>query len=625
MCGICGILHLDGQRPVDRAVLTQMNTNIFHRGPDDEGYHLDGSVGLAMRRLSIIDIAGGRQPIFNEDRSVVTVFNGEIYNYSKLRLRLESQGHTFATNSDTEVLVHLYEEYGENLMHELNGMFAFAIYDSVKKRLLLARDRLGVKPLYYWTNGTSLVFGSEVKSFLALDEFEPCLDTVALHHYLTFRFVPAPLTLFRDVKKLEPGHYLDITCGQKSFSARRYWDVDFSMTDKARTLEDAALEVQHLVKDAVKMRLISEVPLGMMLSGGIDSAVITAAMAADTSEAISTFTIDYEEDGPHREGVYARIIADAFKTAHYEILVGYEDFMSKLESMVYFLDEPIADPAAIPIFDLCKFSRKYVTVMLSGVGGDELYGGYGTYSEALYRRWAGIFPAGFWRGLAPLYPRMLPGRNFMRRLGHPVSEVFLGSSPIYGGFSEAQKAELYTPEFRRQQQGLDSHAIIAATLKAQSQAGDLHQMMYVDIKHWLADSHLIMMDKMSMAASIELRTPLLDYRLVQHAARLPQHFKRTLRGSKVVFKNAFAPLVPEAIINRKKRGFSTPLDVWFKDNGRQIRDYLIEKPAAIHAYCRKEAIASLFRKHDAGQGDQSASIFTLLVLESWIRKFCKRG
>jgi asparagine synthase (glutamine-hydrolysing) len=624
MCGICGIFNFDPQRPVERRDLEAMNRAIVHRGPDDDGFYYDRNMGMAMRRLSIIDIAGGRQPMFNEDGTVAVVFNGEIYNFAELRTKLLSLGHTLKTRSDTEVLVHLYEEYGERLMEQCNGMFVFAIYDSKQRRVLLVRDRLGVKPLYYRVDADRLIFGSEIKSFQKLPPYLATLDEEALHHYLTFRFVPAPQTIYRNVKKLEPGHFLDIRCGA-TVEPRRYWDVDFSSSDGARSLAEAAEQIRALVEDAVKARLIAEVPLGMMLSGGIDSAVITAAMSRATPNGISTFTVDYEEEGPHREGVYARLVAEAFGTSHHEIIVGFRDFMGKLGSMVYYMDEPVADPAAIPVFDLCKFSKNYVTVLLSGIGGDEIYGGYGAYQEALIRRRLGAIPRWLWRCGAPLCPRGLPGRNFIRRLGYPVEKVFLGSSPIYGGLSEIQKQELYTPEFRERQKGLDSHAVIQATLARSGAWSDLHKMMYVDIKHWLADSHLIMMDKMSMATSLELRTPLLDYRLVEQAARLPERFTRTARESKIAFKQAFAPVIPAAVLNRKKRGFSTPLDSWFVENGKEIHDYLVTRRSHIQDYFQKQAITTLFQRHNAGQGDHSPTIFMLLVLELWIKGFCKES
>jgi asparagine synthase (glutamine-hydrolysing) len=621
VCGICGYTFFDRERSVDQADLQRMNDAIIHRGPNDEGYFLDANIGLAMRRLSIIDLAGGRQPIYNEDQTVVTVFNGEIYNYLELKKDLETRGHRFRTNCDTEVLVHLYEEYGADLMAKLNGMFVFAIFDKRERRLLIARDRLGVKPLYYTAKEGRFIFGSEVKSIIAVGACSSELDTEALHHYLTFRFVPSPMTMWKDVRKLPPGCCIE--CHDGNFSVRRYWDISFVPHTNTRSCAQAAEEVHDLVVDSVKRRLMAEVPLGSMLSGGVDSAVVTAAMAQTAPGRVSTFTIDYAEEGPHREAAYARIVSEAFNTDHHEIVVGATEFMEALDRMVYFMDEPIADPAAIPVWELCRFSKQHVTVLLSGIGGDEVFGGYPIYREALYRKQLRLLPPALWRGVvAPLYPAWLPGRNFVKRIGFPLGATFLGSSPIYGGFSEAQKQSLYTSDYGGSRNDSNSHDFIAGIVAHLRGVNDLDAMMYIDTRLWLADSHLIMSDKMSMAVSLEIREPLLDYRIVELAATMPAHFKRTLRESKVVLKSAFAKTIPAAIIHRKKRGFSTPLDVWMKQSRPEVESMLTGPAARIMEYVRPQPIHELFDRHARGEGDQSASLFTLIVLELWLRRFC---
>jgi asparagine synthase (glutamine-hydrolysing) len=629
MCGICGIVYQDPQRPVDIHILQDMSQRIAHRGPDDEGFYVHRNIGLAVKRLSIIDIAGGHQPMVNEDESVVLVFNGEIYNHLIIRKDLEARGHVFKTRCDTEVLVHLYEEYGRHMVDHLNGMFAFAVYDQKQGRLLMARDRLGIKPLYYIETDDLFLFGSEIKSLLELQELRPELDVEALHHFLTFRFTPAPMTLFKGVKKMPPGCFMEYVPGGRSQPPRPYWDLTFDRTESEFSSATPTEALRDLLQDAVKIRLMSEVPLGAMLSGGVDSSVIVSRMAKASEQTISTFTIAYEEEGPHNEGVFARMTAQAFQTDHHEILVRLDDFVENLQRMVYFMDEPLADPAAIPIYDLCRFSKQYVTVLLSGVGGDELFGGYDVYREAIYSAYLAYIPRCVWNMMVlPLYglmPDGTVGKNFVRRVNQPIEDVFLGSSVIYGGFSEWEKATLYNDDFAREQSAFNSHNVVRETLKGASQASRLHKMIYMDTKHWLADSHLIMMDKMSMANSIELRAPLLDHRVVELAATLPESSKVNLLRSKIIFKDAFKPEIPKAIITRPKRGFSTPINLWLKNSESELSEILLNQGGIAREIFKKEAIENLLEAHKQGRADFSAFLFTLLVLNVWLATFLERG
>lgn len=627
MCGICGIIYRDIDRPVEKRLLYEMSQKIVHRGPDDDGYFLEKNMGMAMKRLSIIDIAGGKQPIYNEDESIVTVYNGEIYNYLVLREELKAKGHIFKTNSDTEILVHLYEEYGRNLLDHLNGMFAFAIYDRKHHQLMIARDRLGIKPLYYIEGDDWFLFSSEIKSFMGFPEFKPVLDLEALHHYLTFRFVPAPMTLFKGVRKLPPGFFIDYHFSRKNQEPTQYWDLTFGPGERLWSKPDSVVAVRDLLHDAVKIRLMSEVPLGVMLSGGVDSSAIVSSMKSANQSNTSSFTITYEEEGAHNEGVFAKIAAEAFQTDHHEITVRLDDFIGNLEKMVYFMDEPIADPAAMPIYELCRFSKEYVTVLLAGVGGDELFAGYNVYKEAIYSGYLRRVPRFVWNGfILPLYglmPEGVPGKNFVGRVNCPLEDVFLGSSVNYGGFSEAQKTSLYTDDFAEQQKDFNSHDIIRQTLERVPQASRLHKMMYVDTKHWLADSHLIMMDKMSMAHSMELRTPLLDHRMVELAATIPEKLKMNLSRSKIVFKNAFMSEIPGSIINRPKRGFSTPINLWINRFGHELSDMLLNQKSLTRDIFMGDKIKQLFNNHKRGIGDFSASIFTLLIFDIWQKTFLK--
>jgi asparagine synthase (glutamine-hydrolysing) len=628
VCGICGIVYRDPQRPVDRRILGAMAGMIAHRGPDEEGFYIHRNIGMAVKRLSIIDIAGGHQPMVNENNTVAVVFNGEIYNHLAIRKDLEARGHVFETRCDTEVLVHLYEEYGRDMVDYLNGMFAFALYDQRQGQLFLARDRLGIKPLYYINTKDWFLFGSEIKSFLSFPEFSRELDREALHHYLTFRFVPAPMTLFKEVKKLPPGFLLEYLPSSGYPDTRPYWDISFERGEGDFSADHSMEALRELVHDAVKIRLMSDVPLGAMLSGGVDSSIILSRMTKASERKISSFTIAYEEEGPHNEGVYAKVAAGAFKTDHHEILVRLGDFIENLERMVYFMDEPIADPAAIPIYDLCRFSKQFVTVLLSGVGGDELFGGYGVYREAVYSAFLRRIPRFAWESvIMPLYslmPEHVPGKHFVNRVHQPIEDVFLGSSVIYGGFSEREKAGLYREEFAREQSAFNSQDVVRGTLGMVSGTSRLHKMIYVDTKHWLADSHLTMMDKMSMANSIELRTPLLDHRLVEFAASLPENSKVNLLGSKILFKDAFRPEIPREIVARRKRGFSTPLQAWLRIAENDLAEILLSQRGIARDMFRREVIASVLDRHRQGRADFSASLFTLLVLNVWVKTFLER-
>jgi asparagine synthase (glutamine-hydrolysing) len=603
-----------------------MSRRIAHRGPDDEGFYIRQNIGLGAKRLAIIDIGGGHQPMLSEDQTVVVIFNGEIYNYLPLKQDLEKKGHQFRSRCDTEVLVHLYEEFGTKMVDHLNGMFAFAIYDQKKDQLLLARDRLGIKPIYYFFSNDWFLFSSEIKAFLGFPEFSPELDLEAVHHYLTFRFAPSPMTLFKGVSKLPPGFLLEYFPRQSGDPRlTRYWDLTFDRGEKEFSEAESTDAVRSLLDDAVKIRLMSEVPLGVMLSGGVDSGVVVSSMKKSTQQPVSTFTVSYEEEGPHNEGVLAKSTADAFQTDHHEIVMRLDDFVEHLERMVYFMDEPIADPAAIPIFDLCRFSKKYVTVLLSGMGGDELFAGYKVYKEALLLNYLGHVPRLAWNSIVlPLYgliPASVPGKNFVHRVHRPVEDVFLGSSFVYGGFTEQQKVNLYTNDFAEQQSAFNSHSVIQQTLRKLTSASKLHKMMYVDTKHWLADSHLIMLDKMSMANSIEARTPILDHRLVELVASVPESFKINLFRSKILFKNAFSSEIPRPILKRSKRGFSTPLNLWLHWYGYELIETYLNQSNLTKSMFKKSAIDELLVLHKQNRGDFSASIFTLLVLGMWLTTF----
>jgi asparagine synthase (glutamine-hydrolysing) len=598
-----------------------MADKIRHRGPDDDGYYLERNFGMASRRLAIIDLDGGHQPLSNEDGSVVVAFNGEIYNHSSLRQDLKLRGHIFRSECDTEVLVHLYEEFGKRMVDHLNGMFAFCIYDRNLGYVLLARDRLGIKPLYYVDNHEWILFGSEIKSFQCFPEFVAKMDFQAFHHYLSFRFVPAPLTIYEGVKKLPPGCLIEYKNGPSAITVSEYWDIKFDdNSGHVIKLEHAADKVKFLVNDSVEKRLMSDVQLGAMLSGGIDSSAIVSSMRNGRNPDISTFTIGYEEEGIHNEGVYAKIIADEFQTNHHEKVIGLNDYLQDLENVIYYMDEPIADPSAMPILDLCRFSKDYVTVLLSGVGGDELFAGYKGYKEAVYSDYLARVPNFIWKLLINPSYKFLPegtlGQNFVKRSRKSIEDVFLGSSFHYGGFSEVEKRQIYAEDYVKYKSLVDSHEVNNKQIDSR-----LHKMMYFDLKHWLADSHLIMMDKMSMANSIELRTPLLDHRLVEFAASLPEKLKISATNTKIIFKEAMKSDIPKSIISRRKQGFSTPIDGWIHTAKHQLINLLTDKNGILSQLFDGDELKRILDDHLRKKSDETAKIFTLLVFQIWWKKF----
>ncbi|MEW5736888.1 MAG: asparagine synthase (glutamine-hydrolyzing) [Thermodesulfobacteriota bacterium] len=623
MCGICGIVEFDPARPADAVALKAMTDSMILRGPDGEGFFFDGPAGIGARRLAIIDIPGGAQPMQNEDGSVAVAFNGEIYNHAELREELKKKGHVFRSRCDTEVLAHLYEQHGPDMVGLLNGMFAFAVWDQKERTLFVARDRLGIKPLYFCRTGRGFAFASEIKSLLQAPGVEVGLDHEALHHFLTLRFTPGPRTLFSGIRKLAAGHSLTVKDGR--VTVRRYWDLPGGPPEPGIGAARAAERVRELVEDSVRLRLIADVPLGMMLSGGLDSTAVLCAAANAGASSLSSFTLEYEEPGEHNEAEYARMAAEAFGARYHPVPVGLSDFADGLSAIVRLLEEPVADMSSYPILRLCEQCRKTVTVLLCGMGGDEVFGGYGVYREAVYGRWAGMVPGPVWdRLVAPAFaglPARVPGKNFVKRVRRPVEETYLGANFVYGGFSEEEKSGLYREELRERQERFDTRALCRRLMENVQGRSALSKMIYLDTKLWLCDSHLIMGDKMSMAASVEMRIPLLDHRLVEAAWQMPDACKVTLSDSKAVLKKAFKREIPEPIRRRPKRGFSVPVDLWFKDPDSRLSQMLRDPGSPLRGLFRQEPVDRLFDLHRRGAGDYSAHLFTLLTLDLWMRNF----
>jgi asparagine synthase (glutamine-hydrolysing) len=627
MCGIAG--RVNQSAPVDRAEIFRMTELIAHRGPDDHGYHLRTRVGLGHRRLSIIDLAGGRQPLANEDETVWIVFNGEIYNHVDLRRELIARGHRFRTHSDTEAIVHAYEEWGPDCAKQLRGMFAFAIWDERAQKLTIVRDRLGIKPVYYAHLGGDLVFGSEVKSLLAARGVDASIDDDALAAYLALRYVPAPLTLFRGVKKLPPASVLTWQAGLVSI--RRYWDLTEVATrdDTPPTEAEAAADLRARIDHVTKLRLMAEVPVGAFLSGGLDSTMITAAMlvAEDARGALKTFSVGYAEDDAQSEDElhYARLAAAALGTEHREVRVGMREAADALPKIVWHLDEPVADPACVPLYFLSRRAREEVTVVLSGEGADEALGGYYIYRklarlEALRQRLGAGGPAlSFVSELVALVPHDKL-RRAARLVGRPLEDAYRGVSRA---FDDDLVVHLHNKMLRahNKQAAEVVQALLGPCWEATRGMTALRRMLYLDSRVWLPDDLLVKADKMTMAHALELRVPFLDHHLMEHAWSLPDHLKIAGGVGKALLRKAARGRVPQAILDRPKLGFATPTAAWLRGGLRELaHDALTDTRSLARERFDLGFVRKLLARHQAG-ADMSAELWPLLVLELWHRNF----
>ena len=622
MCGIAGVHERTGRQAIDAGVAWSMLDAIAHRGPDDEGLHLTDRVALGARRLSIIDPDGGHQPIANEDGSVVAVSNGEIYNFRALRERLRRAGHSLRTNVDTEVLVHLYEELGDDLVHELDGMFAFAIWDARRQRLLLVRDRLGIKPLYTACDGDRLLFGSEIKSLLRHPEVVPRQDLEALAAFLLLKYVPAPRTMFAGIEALPPGHL--IVSDDSGIRTERWWDLSFGRSDDHRDERDAADELRAHLRQAVRSHLVSDVPFGALLSGGIDSSVVVALMAQELSTPVRTFVAGFEGVGEElSELPYARIVAERYGTHHQEVLVGARDLVDRAQDVVWHLDQPIADNASLANLLVAELAAKDVKMVLTGEGGDELFAGYARYAG---------------ERLAPLF-QALPAS--VRRLGVMLSRGSSGHSrPRIALHALCQPDEqrrlatwfpLMRPDAREALAAGDlagavarvTPASLVADALARSDGPDaISRMLYVDTKQWLPDDLLARGDKMSMAASLEARIPLLDHRLVEFAASLPTDLKVRGFTRKHLLRSVASDLLPEAILRRPKQGFPVPMNAWLRGEAREMcHDLLSPDVVRRRGLLAPDGVAALLADHDRGDADHGSVLWALLSIELWHRAF----
>lgn len=632
MCGICGFF---GERG-NRTLLASMCSSIIHRGPDSSGYFDDSRIGLGMRRLSIIDVEGGHQPLFNEDGSVCVVFNGELYNFSSLREELEKKGHRFSTASDTETVVHLYEELGEGCVRKLRGMFAFALYDSRRKTLLLARDRLGIKPLYYtMLGGKTLLFASEIKAILQHPEVERAVNGRALDRFMSLRYVPCPETMFDGVYKLQPAHTMSCAIepsGKISVSVKRYWEIPiYAETQKTEGQHSA--ELRRLLEESVGMHLMSEVPLGLFLSGGLDSSAIAGLMARHiTGEKIKTFSVGFAGASSVDETSNARKVAECLGTEHHELIVSDEDIVKSLPKTIWHLDEPVGDATNIPTFLLSEFTRKKgVTVALAGEGGDEAFAGYFHHRLLLHAEKLKRFPAilkkrlGSIAGRLPLfilnrffrYPSSM-GEGWRRRLADFVSTAGDRAgcySAAISIFDVGEKSELLG------RQAQPTRPIFVKYFENPNSQNLFNQLLRLESETWLPDYILARLDKMTMAHSLEGRVPFLDHNLIEFSSRIPPSLK--IRGGveKYILRKAVFDVLPAEVLKRKKHPFFVPIDQWFSKNGG-LRDYLggiLDSGSS--GYFRKEYVKGIFDKYEKSRLYCSRQLWNILTFELWHKTF----
>jgi asparagine synthase (glutamine-hydrolysing) len=628
MCGIYGVEDFTRGGAPFGALLTRMGGMIEHRGPDDHGHYEGTRVGLGMRRLSIIDVSGGHQPISNEDETVWLVLNGEIYNFLDLRAELETKGHRFRTRTDTEVIAHLYEEEGLGFFKRLRGMYGVALWDVRRERLILGRDRIGEKPLYVRREAGRLLFASELKSILQVEGVPRRINPEALEEYLALGYVPAPLTLLDGIEKLLPGHYLLVEKGR--IEDCEYWDAPTGEVEN-RSEEEWLERVRAKLLETVRAQLVSDVPLGAFLSGGIDSSTIVAAMARLTGRPVKTYSIGYEgEHAYYNELPYAKVVARAFGTDHHEIIVRPE-VSELLPRLVWHLDEPIADSACLTTYLVSKLARESVTVILSGVGGDELFGGYRRYLGDSVRRWYRLLPGPVRRTWLPAVFRHVPqDRSSMWKDYARYAAAFVKTAELDPAERYMSYVTLLAPEIQRDLLRSDRPArpaggdAAADTLRKYFArcvgADSLNRIIYVDLKTSLPDDLLALTDRMSMAASIECRAPLVDYELVELASRMPSSLKVRGLTLKYLLKKAVAPWLPREVIARKKRGFGAPVGAWLREDLKPlIRELLSEEQVCRRGLFHWPAIESILAAHQEQRRDYTDHLFALIMLEVWCR------
>ncbi|PYV69323.1 MAG: asparagine synthase (glutamine-hydrolyzing) [Acidobacteria bacterium] len=627
MCGICGIFYRDKRRAIDPDTLAQMNWRIAHRGPDDDGFFIEENIGLAMRRLSIIDLKTGHQPITNEDESLWIVYNGEIYNHQQLRDDLQARGHRYKSKSDTESILHLYEEYGPGSVAHLRGMFAFAIWDRRSRRLFLARDRLGIKPLYYRWDGQTLLFGSEIKAILAYPQLKAEFNPGTLREYLAFGYIAGAETMFAGIRKLLPGHTLELD-ESGELTVKPYWDLSASPETDHRPRSYYVNRYRELLEEAVSSHLMSDVPVGVFLSGGLDSSAVAALATRIRKEPIETFSVGYGEEG-YSELPYARQVADHLGSKHHEVRLSRQEFFESLPQLIWHEDEPIVWPSSVSLYFVARLARERVTVVLTGEGSDETLAGYARYAWTLkntrmdtaYRLLAPeILRRSIRAGIrssplpAALYRKL--EHTFLVRDGSSWASFYFDN--FYSAISSSEADALLMDEVKASA----GNAYDASMFHWAKSSGDLlHRLLYTDIKTYLVEL-LMKQDQMSMAASIESRVPFLDHALVEFTARIPAEYSIHGFAGKSILKSAIEDLLPRSIVYRKKMGFPTPWSYWLEQPQlADLRRLLLEGRTLERGWFKKATIEHLFREHAAGRRDHGNRIWRLLSLEVWMRVF----
>ncbi|WP_275098462.1 XrtA/PEP-CTERM system amidotransferase [Sedimenticola hydrogenitrophicus] len=627
MCGIVGIFDLTGNREISRDLLTRMNETLHHRGPDAGGLHIEPGLGLGHRRLSIIDLSSGQQPLFNEDGSVVVTYNGEIYNFEELSQELKSRGHIFRTHCDTEVIVHAWEEWGRACVERFRGMFAFAIWDRNRETLFLARDRLGKKPLHYArvTSG-ELIFSSELKALYVHPLLKKDMDPTAIEDYFALGYVPDPKTIFKGVYKLPPGHTLTLTRGNLDFTPRKYWDLAFEVHEKIAEEEIAHQLIEQLT-DAVRVRMVSDVPLGAFLSGGVDSSAVVSRMSSVSNEPINTCSIAFDS---HRfnESEFAALVAEHCHTNHYVEKVDPDDF-GLVDQLANIYDEPYADSSAIPTYRVCSLAKKRVTVALSGDGADEYFSGYRRHQWHMNEeRIRNLIPyslrkpifglLGSWYPKLDWAPRFLRAKTTLQALGRDSVAAYFHTVSL---MSDEMRENLFSPELKKSLQGYNAVMVFRHHASQAPSRDPLSLIQYLDIKTYLVGDIHTKVDRASMANSLEVRAPFLDHKLVEWVTGLPPELKLKGQEGKFILKKALEPYLPNDILYRSKMGFAVPLAEWFRGPLKQrVRDDLLGKSMRDCGLFNMEYVEQLIRQHQSGLRDYSAAIWSLLMFESFQRQ-----
>ncbi|MGN6553506.1 MAG: asparagine synthase (glutamine-hydrolyzing) [Verrucomicrobiota bacterium] len=625
MCGIAGKVAHDRAERVSEEDIRRMIAPIAHRGPDGNGVYLDRNAGLGHCRLSIIDLSAGAQPMTNEDGTVWIVFNGEIYNFQELHDRLQAKGHVFRSRCDTEVIIHLYEDLGPECVKELRGMFAFAIWDTKSQSLFVARDRVGIKPLYFCQTDRAFWFASELKAVIADPEVSREMNPRALRMFLSFNYVPGEETLFRSVRKLLPGHWLLVKNG--CITTRQYWDLQFTQDRWNQPYNDAVEELHQLIAGSVRDHMIADVPVGVLLSGGVDSSAVLNFAVQGTGKKVKTFTVGFDGDQVVDERPYARLAAQRFQTEHFETSISADDFWNFLPAYVRHMEEPVCEPPAVALYYVTKLARDHVKVLLSGEGGDEAFAGYPNYPNMLRLERLQMAlgplarPAGLLAGLAGRISGEARLQRYAGALGRPLASHYFSRTSSPSAFFNRSAGALVQEELINGVPHDLARQHIESLTRNVANESLLNQMLYVDSKTWLPDDLLIKADKITMANSLELRVPLLDHKILEFAASLPADFKVRGRETKRILKSAFSKVLPAEVIERKKAGFPVPYENWLSRRlKQQVEDVLLSSQAISRGYFQPRAVERLLQDNARG-GRHAKEIFSLIAVELWHREF----